>query len=88
MNIFADFNERIRKAVEALELTPKEGGKLDLSRITVEPPRDATHGDIASNVAMVLSKAAGENPRALAERIATILRALSACSVRSEKNTS
>ena len=75
MNIFADFNERIRKAVEALELTPKEGGKLDLSRIAVEPPRDATHGDIASNVAMVLSKAAGENPRALAERIATVLRA-------------
>ena len=75
MNIFADFNERIRKAVEALELTPKDGGKLDLSRIAVEPPRDATHGDIASNVAMVLSKAAGENPRALAERIATVLRA-------------
>ena len=75
MNIFADFNERIRKAVEALELTPKDGGRLDLSRIAVEPPRDATHGDIASNVAMVLSKAAGENPRALAERIATVLRA-------------
>ena len=75
MNIFADFNERTRKAVEALELTPKDGGKLDLSRIAVEPPRDATHGDIASNVAMVLSKAAGENPRALAERIATVLRA-------------
>ena len=75
MNIFADFNERIRKAVEALELTPKDGGKLDLSRIAVEPPRDATHGDIASNVAMVLSKVAGENPRALAERIATVLRA-------------
>ena len=42
MNIFADFNERIIKAVEALDLKGKDGGALDLSRIAVEPPRDAT----------------------------------------------
>ncbi|MCX8568207.1 MULTISPECIES: arginine--tRNA ligase [Hyphomicrobiales] len=69
MNIFADFNERITKAVEALDLTPKDGGVLDLTRIAVEPPRDATHGDLATNAAMVLAKPTGQNPRALAERL-------------------
>jgi arginyl-tRNA synthetase len=74
MNIFADFNERIIKAVEALDLKDKGGGSADLSRITVEPPRDATHGDLATNAAMVLAKPAGQNPRALAEKIAESLR--------------
>lgn len=69
MNIFADFSERITKAVEALDLTPKDGGVLDLTRIAVEPPRDATHGDLATNAAMVLAKPTGQNPRALAERL-------------------
>jgi arginyl-tRNA synthetase len=36
---------------------------------TVEPPRDVTHGDLATNAAMVLAKPAGTNPRALAELI-------------------
>lgn len=74
MNIFADFSARIRKVVEALELTAIDGGQIDLSRLTVEPPRDASHGDLASNAAMVLAKAVGENPRSLAERIAAVLR--------------
>jgi arginyl-tRNA synthetase len=73
MNIFADFGERIKKTVEALDLKDKEGGALDLSRITVEPPRDASHGDLATNAAMVLGKSVGENPRLLAERIAAAL---------------
>lgn len=73
MNIFAEFNERIRKAVETLELKDKDGGVLDLGRITVEPPRDPSHGDLATNAAMVLAKPAGQNPRALAERIAAAL---------------
>jgi len=72
MNIFADFNERVVKAVEGLGLKDKA---LDLSRIAVEPPRDASHGDLATNAAMVLAKAAGQNPRALAETIAVVLRA-------------
>lgn len=75
MNIFADFNARIVEAVEALGLKDGEGRALDLSRIAVEPPRDASHGDLATNAAMVLAKAAGQNPRALAERIAEALRA-------------
>jgi arginyl-tRNA synthetase len=74
MNIFADFNARIVKAVETLDLRDKEGGLPDLSRIAVEPPRDATHGDLATNAAMVLAKPTGQNPRALAERLAAALR--------------
>ncbi|RWA84556.1 arginine--tRNA ligase [Mesorhizobium sp.] len=75
MNIFADFNTRIVKAVEALDLKDKDGGALDLSRIAVEPPRDASHGDLATNAAMVLAKPTGQNPRALAEKLTEALRA-------------
>ncbi|MER8510896.1 arginine--tRNA ligase [Mesorhizobium sp. M0894] len=74
MNIFADFNARIIKAVEALDLKDKDGVPPDLSRIAVEPPRDASHGDLATNAAMVLAKPTGQNPRALAERLAEALR--------------
>ncbi|CAM5387148.1 arginyl-tRNA synthetase [Aquamicrobium terrae] len=74
MNIFAEFTVRITRAVEALDLKDKEGGALDLSRLAVEPPRDASHGDLATNAAMVLAKPTGQNPRALAERIAEVLR--------------
>ncbi|RUV67095.1 MAG: arginine--tRNA ligase [Mesorhizobium sp.] len=75
MNIFADFNARITRAVEALDLKDKDGSPLDLSRIAVEPPRDASHGDLATNAAMVLAKPTGQSPRALAERLAQALRA-------------
>ena len=49
---------------------------LGAKNVTVEPPRDAAHGDLASNVAMVLAKPAGQNPRALAGLIAPRLAAL------------
>ncbi|WFP60439.1 arginine--tRNA ligase [Mesorhizobium sp. WSM4904] len=75
MNIFADFNARIVKAVEALDLKDKDGASPDLSRIAVEPPRDASHGDLATNAAMVLAKPTGQNPRVLAEKLAEALRA-------------
>ena len=47
---------------------------IDLSRIVVEPPKDESHGDMASNAAMVLAKEAGRKPRDLAELIAARLR--------------
>ncbi|TKT76762.1 arginine--tRNA ligase [Aquamicrobium sp. LC103] len=75
MNIFAEFSARIIKALEGLDLKTQNGERPDLGRVTVEPPRDASHGDLATNAAMVLAKAVGENPRALAERIAAALRA-------------
>lgn len=74
MNIFTDFDERIKKTLQDIDLKAKDGGDLDLSRVGVEPPRDASHGDIATNAAMVLSKAVGKNPRELAEEIAGALR--------------
>jgi arginyl-tRNA synthetase len=51
------------------------GPGCDLSRIVVEPPRDPTHGDMATNAAMVLAKEVGKKPRELAEGIAAKLRA-------------
>ena len=39
-----------------------------LSRVTAEPPRDPSHGDIATNAAMVLAKPLGQKPRELAEK--------------------
>ncbi|HET7912217.1 MAG TPA: arginine--tRNA ligase [Pseudolabrys sp.] len=50
------------------------GSDADVSRIVVEPPRDPTHGDMATNAAMVLAKDAGRKPRDLAESIAAKLR--------------
>ena len=50
------------------------GSGADVSRIVVEPPRDPTHGDMATNSAMVLAKDAGKKPRELAESIAAKLR--------------
>jgi arginyl-tRNA synthetase len=50
-------------------------GGADLSRVVVEPPRDPSHGDMATNAAMVLAKEAGKKPRELADAIAAALRA-------------
>jgi arginyl-tRNA synthetase len=49
---------------------------IDRLHVTVEPPRDAAHGDLATNAAMVLAKPAGTNPRALAELIKPKLEAI------------
>jgi len=49
---------------------------LDRKNVTVEPPRDPSHGDLATNAAMVLAKGAGTNPRALAEAIKPKLEAI------------
>ncbi|UUP19313.1 arginine--tRNA ligase [Nitratireductor thuwali] len=73
MNIFADFSNRVVEAVERLGLQARDGSPLDLARVTMEPPRDPSHGDLATNAAMVLSKAVGENPRALGERLAAAM---------------
>ncbi|QPC87556.1 arginine--tRNA ligase [Mesorhizobium sp. NBSH29] len=73
MNIFADFNNRIEAIVARLGLKDIAGGDLVLSRIAVEPPRDPSHGDLATNVAMVLAKSVGQNPRQLADTFAAEL---------------
>jgi arginyl-tRNA synthetase len=74
-NIFADLLERVLGATNELIAAGSLPAGIDQSRVTVEPPRDATHGDIATNAAMVLAKEAGKKPRDLAEAIAERLRA-------------
>ncbi|MDG4721630.1 MULTISPECIES: arginine--tRNA ligase [Thalassospira] len=74
MNVFSLLKSDIENQLLALE---KEGvlpAGSDTSRVTVEPPRDASHGDAATNAAMLLSKAAGLKPRDLAEKLAEKLR--------------
>jgi arginyl-tRNA synthetase len=73
MNIFNDFAARVRSAAERA-LGPVTAD-IDLSRIVVEPPRDPTHGDLATNAAMVLAKPLRQNPKEVATRIAAILAA-------------
>jgi arginyl-tRNA synthetase len=74
-NIFADVLERVRAANEKLIAAGVMPAGLDQSRVTVEPPRDPSHGDMATNAAMVLAKEAGKKPRELAEALAEKLRA-------------
>ncbi|MBI1262489.1 MAG: arginine--tRNA ligase [Rhizobiales bacterium] len=75
MNIFRHFESRVAAAVAALQAEGSLPDGLDLSRITVEPPRDPSHGDLSTNAAMVLSKAAGKKPRDLADALAAKLTA-------------
>ncbi len=67
MNLFAEIDTEIRAALTALQGQGKLADGLDMSRLTVEPPREAAHGDMATNAAMVLAKAAEMKPRDLAE---------------------
>ncbi|PHR25018.1 MAG: arginine--tRNA ligase [Hoeflea sp.] len=69
MNVFKDFENRIKLAVQALDAVKEKGGEVRFERLTVEPPRDPAHGDISTNAAMVLAKPLGMNPQALAELI-------------------
>ncbi|MBO0716338.1 MAG: arginine--tRNA ligase [Rhizobiales bacterium] len=75
INIFAEMLERVRAASEALVAAGVLPSGIDQSRVSVDPPRDAGHGDMATNAAMVLAKDAGRKPRELAEAIAEKLRA-------------
>ena len=70
------FTDHVRAAVETLAKAGAFAAPPDLSRIVVEPPREASHGDLATNAAMALAKDAGLKPRDLAERIAAELRKL------------
>ena len=69
-NIFSIFRDVVRDAVSRLA---PDVGAATLASLGVEPPRDATHGDIATNAAMVLAKALKTNPRALGEKLAAEL---------------
>ncbi|PJK30068.1 arginine--tRNA ligase [Minwuia thermotolerans] len=66
MNIFEQFREMIREVVHACGALP---AGIDSSVVGVEPPRDAAHGDLASNAAMALARQAGMKPRDIAEAL-------------------
>jgi arginyl-tRNA synthetase len=74
MNVFTLFTAHVRSAVEVLAAGGTFPRPPDLERIVVEPPRDAAHGDLATNAAMALAKDADLKPRELAERLAAELR--------------
>ena len=71
MNLFAHFAEILRAGVGKLAAEAGLTADVDFSKMTVEPPREAAHGDISTNAAMVLAKQFGQSPRVLAEKIAT-----------------
>ena len=71
MNIFAIFEDRIRAVLEDLRGRGLLPSDLKTTGFVVEPPREAAHGDLATNVAMALAKASKKNPRELAQLIAS-----------------
>ncbi len=73
MDVFAGFHGRVLAAVQQLKHDGVVPHAASVDGITLEPPKDASHGDLATNAAMVLAKAAGQPPRALAERIVPLL---------------
>jgi arginyl-tRNA synthetase len=70
MNVFNHYRAAIEEIVGGLTADGTMPADLALNRISVEPPRDPSHGDISTNVAMVLAKPAGRKPRDLAGMIA------------------
>jgi arginyl-tRNA synthetase len=75
LHLFADVLARVHAICAKLAAEGNWSAGIDLSRVVVEPPRDASHGDMATNAAMVLAKEAKAKPRDLAEAIAARLRA-------------
>ena len=67
--LHAGFAAKIDAVLNALEMEGHLPPETNRSHVTVEPPRDPSHGDLATNAAMVLAKQAKTNPRALAEKI-------------------
>ena len=74
--VFQSFAEAVARVNHQLVAAGTLPDGLDMRAVTVEPPRDPAHGDVATNAAMVLAKPAGMNPRALAEAQAALLAAL------------
>ena len=70
MTFYTRFAALINATLDQLVASGDLPDGVNRDSITVEPPRDPTHGDVATNAAMVLAKPAGTNPRALAEKIA------------------
>jgi arginyl-tRNA synthetase len=75
MDVFAGFQGRVLAAVQQLKHDRVVPPDASIEGITLEPPKDASHGDLATNAAMVLAKGLGQKPRDLADRLAGALAA-------------
>ncbi len=75
MNLFADIRATVLSALEDMVRSGDLPQGLAMGNVAVEPPRDAAHGDMATNAAMVLAKPAKMNPRAIADGLAAKLTA-------------
>ncbi|XUU59352.1 arginine--tRNA ligase [Erythrobacter sp. HA6-11] len=73
--VYAAYAAKIDAVLAALEMEGTLPAETSRANVTVEPPRDPSHGDLATNAAMVLAKPAKSNPRALAEAIVEKLKA-------------
>ncbi len=75
MNLFADIRTQVIADLNAMVEAGQLPAGLNFDNVTVEPPRDASHGDMATNAAMVLAKPAGLKPRDIADALAARLSA-------------
>jgi arginyl-tRNA synthetase len=75
MNLFADIRTQVIADLNAMVDAGQLPANLSFDNVTVEPPRDASHGDMATNAAMVLAKPAGLKPRDIADALAARLAA-------------
>ncbi|KQM26957.1 MULTISPECIES: arginine--tRNA ligase [unclassified Sphingomonas] len=76
MTLYPRFFAHLDRALDTLVARGDLPAGLERRAITVEPPRDTTHGDLSTNAAMVLAKPAKTNPRALAELLVAELAGL------------
>ncbi len=76
MNIYKHINHRILQAIKGLQNQGKLSDGLALERVEAVPPKDAAHGDIATNAAMIVAAQAKMNPRQVAELLLPEIRAL------------
>ena len=76
MSLYAQYSALLDGVLDDLVADGALPAQLERKNVTVEPPRDPAHGDLATNAAMVLAKSAGTNPRALAEAIKPKLEAI------------
>ncbi|MEL6577228.1 MAG: arginine--tRNA ligase, partial [Pseudomonadota bacterium] len=75
MNLFAEIKTLTLSSLEAMVAEGVLPDGLPFHNVAVEPPRDAAHGDMATNAAMVLAKPAGKKPLNIAEELAARLTA-------------
>ena len=75
MNLFAEIRSLVIDSLQQMQTQGDLPDGLSFDAVTVEPPRDAAHGDMATNAAMVLAKPSKCNPRDIAEKLAALLSA-------------